>query len=229
MHFSRNARIWKSVGFLVFVAIGGGAVYTFRETATPVDSMSISYFSLDYSTARSRFREKVENAGGQLTALDLDVKGPGEENLAIDIGWFGSEQPRRVLLHSSGLHGVEGFAGSAIQLQFLDNLPAIPEGAAIVLVHVLSPYGMAWLRRVNESIVDLNRNFLGGDEDYVGAPENYRKFDSFLNPPSAPSTDFFFLRAVWLLAQYGMTTLKQTVAGGQYEHPIKGEPLFFGG
>ena len=105
-------------------------------------------------------------------------------------------------------------------------MPAIPDDAAVVLVHILNPYGMAWLRRVNEGNVDLNRNFLGPDEDYVGAPEAYGKFDSFLNPRSPPSMDFFLIRAVWLIARYGMPALRQTVAGGQYEFP-KG--LFFGG
>ena len=188
--------------------------------------MAENYLSSDYFAARSRFRQKVEKAGGQLKALKLDVKGPCGEDLTIDIAWFGPEQPRRVLLHSSGLHGVEGFAGSAIQLQFLHSMPAIPDDAAIILVHILNPYGMTWLRRVNEGNVDLNRNFLGPDEDYVGAPEAYGKLDSFLNPPSPPSVDFFLLRAIWLIVRYGMPTLKQTVAGGQYEYP-KG--LFFGG
>ncbi len=188
--------------------------------------MSADYFSADYFMARSRFRQKVETVGGRLKTLEVDVKGPGGEDLTIDIAWFGAEQPRRVLIHSSGLHGVEGFAGSAIQLQFLDSIPAIPDDAAVVLVHILNPYGMAWLRRVNEGNVDLNRNFLEPDEAYLGAPEAYGKLDSFLNPPSPPSMDFFLPRAFWLIARHGMPTLKQTVAGGQYEYP---RGLFFGG
>ena len=217
----------RSVSLLVVpVIIAVAAVYTLNRNADSVGVMSTNYFSSDYFTARSRFRQKVETAGGQLKALEVDVEGPGGEDLTIDIAWFGAEQPRRVLLHSSGLHGVEGFAGSAVQLQFLDSMPAIPDDAAIVLVHILNPYGMAWLRRVNEGNVDLNRNFLGPDEDYVGAPEAYEKLDSFLNPRSPPSMDFFLIQAVWLIARYGMPTLKQTVAGGQYKYP-KG--LFFGG
>lgn len=34
----------------------------------------------------------------------------------------GSRTPKRVIFHSSGVHGVEGYAGSAIQLQFLRSL-----------------------------------------------------------------------------------------------------------
>ena len=189
-------------------------------------SIPTSYFSPDYVTARSRFRQKVEDAGGRLKGLELDAKGPNGEDLTVDIAWFGADHPRRVLLHSSGLHGVEGFAGSAIQLQFLDAMPQLPDDAAIVIAHALNPFGMAWLRRFNENNVDLNRNFLGPDDDYKGAPKAYGKLDPFLNPPSPPSRDFFFLRVAWLVARYGRATLKQTVAGGQYEYP-KG--LFFGG
>ena len=191
------------------------------------DGIAARYFSPDYATARSRFRQGSKAAGGRLTSMQLDAEGPAGEDLTIDIAWFGSEQPREVLLHSSGLHGVEAFAGSAIQLQLLDQgLPVIPEDCALVLVHVINPYGMAWLRRFNENNVDLNRNFLGPNEDYSGAPEGYPEFDSFLNPPSPPSWDLFYPRAGWLIARYGMPTLKQVLAGGQYEYP-KG--LFFGG
>ena len=90
------------------------------------------FFSPDYFTARARFHQKVEKAKGRLQALKLEAKGPNAEPLNIDIAWFGASQPRRVLLHCSGLHGVEGFPGAAIQLQFLENgIPSIPEEAAI--------------------------------------------------------------------------------------------------
>ncbi|MBI2816737.1 MAG: DUF2817 domain-containing protein [Acidobacteria bacterium] len=184
-----------------------------------------TYFSSDYFAARSRFRRMAEKTGGRLESLVIDAKGPGNEDLSIDIGWFGAENPRRALLVSSGIHGVECFAGSAIQLQLLDNIPQLSSNCALVLVHALNPFGMAWLRRFNENNVDLNRNFLG-DENYAGAPEAYAKVDPFLNPRSGPSSDFFLLKATWLVLRYGYTTLKQGVAGGQYEYP---RGLFFGG
>jgi|SRR4051812_46049557 hypothetical protein len=116
------------------------------------------HFSKDYTTARQRFREAVATSEARLDSLTLAVKGPNGEDLTIDIGWFGSPKPRRVFVHSSGLHGVEAFAGSAIQLQWLkEGMPSVPDDAAIVLVHALNPYGMAWFRRFNENNVDLNR------------------------------------------------------------------------
>ena len=190
-------------------------------------SASDDPFSEDYFIARSRFRAAVERAGGRLTALELDAVGPAGEDLTIDIAWFGSEEPRRVLVHCSGTHGSEAFAGSAIQLQLLeDGIPPLPEDGAICLVHVLNPYGMAWLRRVNENNVDLNRNFLAPDKTYTGAHPLYRQMDSLLNPKSPPSRDMFFARVGWFVLRHGMAKMKQAVAGGQYEYP---GGLFFGG
>jgi hypothetical protein len=167
----------------------------------------------------------VSEAGVRLENLPLDARGPRGERLDIDIAWIGAANPSRVLLHSSGLHGVEGFAGSAIQLQLLSELPALPADAALIVVHVLNPFGMAWLRRCNENNVDLNRNVLA-DHAYTGAPPTYARLDSFLNPQSPPSSDFFSLRAAWLIFRHGLPALKQAIVGGQYEYP-KG--LFFGG
>ena len=74
-------------------------------------SSNSHYFSRDFSTARSRFRDAVKERGGRLDVLQLESKGPSGEELTIDIGWFGAPNPKRALVHSSGLHGVEGFAG----------------------------------------------------------------------------------------------------------------------
>src|SRR5438094_4376388 len=186
---------------------------------------SDKFFSPDYFAARDRFREAAARAGGRVETLPLDAKGPGGQNLGIDIAWFGAANPRRVLLHSSGLHGIEGFAGSAIQLQLINDIPALPDDTALIVVHVLNPYGMSWLRRFNESNVDLNRNFLS-DGAYSGAPDAYVTLNSFLNPPAPPRMDFYTLKAAWLVLRYGMPALKVAVVGGQYEYP-KG--LFFGG
>jgi len=182
-------------------------------------------FFTDFFTARTAFREMVDRTNGAMDVLPLDAKGPRGEPLGIDVAWFGSKAPRRAVLHSSGLHGVEGFAGSAIQIQMLRHFPDVPDDTALILVHILNPFGMAWLRRVNENNVDLNRNSLGG-ESYSGAPENYSKLDSFLNPAGLSSHELFLLKAALLVLRHGMPSLRQAVAGGQYEF-AKG--LFFGG
>jgi hypothetical protein len=184
-----------------------------------------SYFSADYFTARDRFRQATMQAGGRLEQLPLQAKGPKGEELGIDIAWFGADNPHRLLLHSSGIHGIEGFAGSAIQIQLLDHLPVLSPDTALVVAHTLNPYGMAWLRRVNKNNVDLNRNFRR-EGSYSGAPAKYAQLDPFLNPRTPPTFDFYLAKSAYFVSRYGMAALKQSIVGGQYEFP-KG--LFFGG
>jgi len=188
--------------------------------------VALHHFSGDYAEARARFRSAVAARGAQLDTLTLAARGPAGEALAIDIGWLGARRPRRVLLHVSGTHGVEGFAGSAMQLEFLDENVDLPDDCAVVLVHALNPYGMAWLRRVNEDNVDPNRNFLAPGEDFGGASPLYAVLDPLLNPATPPGFDWFTPRALAWIARHGRAALTQAIAGGQYEYP---RGLFFGG
>ena len=188
------------------------------KTRAPLNTAA-DFFSPDYATARARFRTAAEAAGAALHVLGLDAKGPAGENLTIDIAWLGAPTARRVLLHTSGLHGVEAFAGSAIQLALLDKPPRMEADCALILAHVLNPYGMAWLRRANENNVDLNRNFLGDGESWSGAPAVYRHVDHILNPRTPPASDFFYMQALWQTLRRGFRPLKRAVARGQYAFP----------
>lgn len=190
------------------------------------DMNAEQYFSRDYESARARFRQTAVAAGAALHAIELPARGPLGEALSIDIAWLGATEPQRVFLHTSGLHGVEAFTGSAAQLALLESRPAPGARNALVLVHVLNPYGMAWLRRTNENNVDLNRNFIVGGERWSGAPELYRSLDPLLNPPSPPARDAFRLRAAAVVMRHGFHRVKQAIAEGQYEYP---RGLFFGG
>lgn len=191
-----------------------------------MNGAATDFFSPDYTTARSRFRSAARAAGAVLHTLVLDAKGPAGEELTIDIGWLGATDAHRILLHTSGLHGVEAYAGSAVQLALLEQPPARPADCALVFVHVLNPYGMAWLRRANENNVDLNRNFLVEGEAWCGAPEIYGRVNHVLNPTTPPQRDLFYLQALWQVGRHGFRPLKQAVARGQYDFP---RGLFFGG
>ncbi len=185
-----------------------------------------TFFSPDYTTARERFRSAARAAGATLDALAIEARGPRQEHLTIDIARFGARDARSVVLHTSGLHGVEAFAGSAVQLAALEHVPAPPAGCALVLAHVLNPYGMAWLRRANENNVDLNRNFLKQDERWEGAPGLYPRLDPLLNPSTPPGPDGFRLRLALLALRHGLRAPRQAIAEGQYEFP---RGLFYGG
>ncbi len=188
--------------------------------------MSERYFSPDYLTARDRFRAAAIAAGATLDALELTAKGPHGEPLSIDIAWLGSERPEQAFLHTTGVHGVEAFTGSAVQLALLDHGLASAANHAAILVHVINPFGMAWLRRTNENNVDLNRNFLVTGESWNGSPQLYRALDPLLNPQLPPARDGFHLRAAATAMRHGFHRVKQAIAEGQYDFP---RGLFFGG
>jgi hypothetical protein len=160
----------------------------------------------------------------------MGQRGPQGQDLTLDVAWLGSDAPTRTVVVSSGLHGVEGFLGSAVQHAFLTEHALgreLPEGLRLVFLHALNPYGFAWIRRVNENNVDLNRNFLREGEAFSGSPDGYAGLDGLLNPRRAPRrVSLFLLRAGLTLARQGMATLKSAVAGGQYDFP---RGVFFGG
>lgn len=187
------------------------------------------YFSTDYTTSRHRFRRLAAEAGARTEAIPFDGTGPDGGDLSLDVAWLGTAEPRHAVVVSSGLHGVEGFLGAAVQLALLEDPPELPEGTALILLHALNPCGFAWLRRVDAENIDLNRNFMRDGETWSGAPEGYAELDGMLNPPSPPhrgSAALFLARAGLELVRSGMGELKDVVAGGQYTHP---SGLFFGG
>lgn len=169
-------------------------------------------FSPDYAIARERFRVKSLACGYDCTAYPIDQVSPSGEELTIDIAIAGTSNPKRTVVISSGLHGVEGFLGSAIQLALLEQrqiLTSRSPDTRVVLIHALNPYGSAWRRRWNEDNVDLNRNFLLPEEDFTGSPKNYSKFNAFLNPTSPPSQfELYILQAIWLILKHGMASLR---------------------
>jgi hypothetical protein len=194
------------------------------------DAGASAFFAHDYFAARARFRTLAEARGFRLEAHPIAAAGPGGEDLTIDVARAGDPRAKGVVVVSSGLHGVEGFFGAAVQQALLhgeDAVAALPRGVALVLVHALNPFGFAWVRRANEENVDLNRNFLVEGEPYEGSPARYAVFDGLLNPNHPPRrVDLFWLQSVLAILRHGMPDMKQAVAGGQYDFP---RGLFFGG
>ncbi len=182
----------------------------------------MTYFSNSYEEAREKFlRASVEaNAVVKSTGLESDLE--------VDVAQLG-QAGKPTLVVSSGLHGVEGFFGSAVQLSLLERLQRSNClcNIRVVLVHGLNPYGFKHIRRFDQSNIDLNRNFLKPDESYSGAPAGYEKLNTFLNPKVSPSPlEPYRLKALLNIMRYGVPSLKEAIVGGQYEHP---EGIFYGG
>jgi hypothetical protein len=129
----------------------------------------------------------------------------------------------------SGTHGVEGFAGSAVQTGLMREGIAsnLKEDSSILMIHAINPYGFAQLRRVNEDNVDLNRNFLDHSLPHPKNP-GYDALADFIAPMSIQSLSRIAVwpRLLWYKATGRTEELQQAISGGQYSYP---EGLFYGG
>lgn len=190
---------------------------------------SADSFSADYQQARDKFRRAANEAGAVLESLSHPERGPDGGSLATDIALVGDKTSERFLVMIAGTHGVEGFCGSGAQIDWLRRGEGarLPANLAVVMIHAINPYGFAWLRRVTEDNVDLNRNWV----DFSKPPPENAGYDSLAEAavPDAWTPDAQ-QRCAQVLGAYAMDHgpmgLQQALSGGQYSHP---RGIFYGG
>lgn len=186
-------------------------------------------FPTDYVDARERFRALASHAGFAIESHDHpSAKGPKGETLSCDVARLGPSDAKRIILISSGTHGVEGFCGSGCQAELLASglLDGLPSDTAIILVHAVNPYGFAWLRRTNEDNVDLNRNFV--DHSVKRLNPGYDEIHDWLVPRDwdGPTRTEADASIDAYIADRGLRAFQVAMTGGQYNHP---DGLFYGG
>lgn len=163
---------------------------------------------------------------GTLREHPLAARGPAGEALSSHSLWRGPTDAARVLVLLSGTHGVEGLAGSAIQQDLLqqlrNDLLPLPPDTALLLVHLLNPWGCAWLRRCDAEGIDLNRNFVDFSAPVPVNPGYAQLRETLLSEDARA-------RATALAAYadtHGRTALEIAISGGQYQDPAG---PFYGG
>jgi predicted deacylase len=182
-------------------------------------------FPADYRSARERWRGDLERTVSCRERRDFPVAGqtPQGTALATDCGWLGAADASRVLVVISGTHGVEGYAGSAVQFDLLNRLPGqLPENLAILCIHALNPWGYAWHRRCDAEGIDLNRNFIDFSKPLPANP-GYRDLRTALFDDD-PERRARVLERYRL--QHGQREYEIAVSGGQYNDPVG---PFYGG
>lgn len=188
------------------------------------------YYSADYFSARRRIAAASARLGLAHHALEIRAASPNSEPLSIDIAVLGAAKPKSAIVLSSGVHGVEGLFGSAVQLAFLERIAEQwqpPAEAAVVLIHAINPFGFAWQRRFNEDNVDLNRNFLLANEKYSGSPPLAGAFRHAMKPRRRRTRyGFWSARMAVLALRHGIGSFWETLPVGQYDYP---DWLYFGG
>ena len=186
-------------------------------------------FSQTYAEARAKFGAAAEARG---LALERHVhpwaRGADGEELSIDCALLGDARADRLLVLSSGTHGVEGYCGSGVQSALLGDagfLAQARNGVAVLFVHAVNPYGFSHWMRANEDNVDLNRNFV----DH-GTPRASNARYAEVHPwlvsevwPPAAATEQAIAGYV---AERGQFAFQEAVSGGQYEFA---DGLFYGG
>jgi Protein of unknown function (DUF2817) len=188
------------------------------------------YFSPDYASARERFRSAAAHAAATTVSYELpDHRGPNGESLSLDVARLGAAEAQSALLVIAGTHGAEGLAGSGCLVGLLEDRlhDALATSGCLLLLHAINPYGFAWLRRVTEDGVDLNRNFVDFSKPLPPSGA-YEPLHDWL-VPKAWEGEVRQAADAALAAhaqQHGMATLQAAVSGGQY---TRAGGLFYGG
>jgi len=198
---------------------------------------AFDYFHKTYEDCRSAFIEKTNLLVSQYKGIEvfkIPVPCETDPDLTIDFCYIPAQDTLdSLLIVSSGIHGIEGFTGSAVQLMVMEEIlsPDHLDATGILLIHGLNPYGFKHLRRVTENNVDMNRNCAIDENLFDTKNEGYGKLHDMLNPQgeanhrSLKNRHMHLVMVQKILAE-SISVLRQAILQGQYEHP---EGLFFGG
>lgn len=191
--------------------------------------MSSDPFAPSYREARRRFLDAAEAAGLDAQHEPHPLVGRDGEALALDIVVDGPRDAERLLILSSGCHGIEGYCGSGLQVALLQDAAFRAEareaGVAVLHLHALNPWGMSWWRRTTQENVDLNRNF----RDFHAPPPpnpGYDELHPLLLPHDWPPSDAVRAALAAWIAAHGERAFQAAVSQGQATHP---QGLFFAG
>ena len=187
------------------------------------------WFAHDYRTARGLFLKAAEQKGLSVQSIVHPLRGPEGDELATDAVRIGPHDADKLVVLTSGMHGVELYCGSMCQAALIadGHFASLPDGMAVLLVHAINPWGSAHGRRVNENNVDPCRNFL----DFTRPlPENadYPRLHPHLADADRPGEAGDSARAALsaLRAEWGDARFNAAQFGGQYANP---DGVFYGG
>jgi len=181
-----------------------------------------------YADARAAFLAAAAAANATCYRWELpDHLGRHGETLSCDAVFVGKSSASRLLLNLSGLHGLEGPAGSAIQTQWLAAGPGLPDDVAALIVHAINPWGFSHRSRGTEDNVDLNRSFIDRRQPPPANPD-YAALHPALCPPAIDdaSIEQARLAVEAFERQYGAERANSAIGMGQYDYA---DGLYYGG
>ena len=187
------------------------------------------HFPTTYQESRTYFREQLKKVKKTWPTAVLDKHFISEtEDLSID--WITAKpikKKEKLVMITTGLHGVEGFVGAAMLDLFIkeyaDKLD--PDSTGLIIVHALNPWGMANQRRFTKDNIDLNRNFMVDQDVFsVEFNQDYLKLDQVLNSthplkPFLLEDIMFYKNVILSIARYGIQSLRGAILLGQQSNP----------
>lgn len=187
-------------------------------------------FSKTYSEARRRFRAAAEQFGARLdSSVYPDQAINGQDPIAQDVALFGNPNASHWFVALSGTHGPEGFAGSAIQLDWMKRSgESVPDDVGVALVHGVNPWGFANEQRTTAGDIDLNRNFVDAEFRQSGESPIFAEIAAAMeiDRPSTQAFENFNQLREDLIKKHGRDAYVDAFARGQYSFP---HSAFFGG
>lgn len=187
--------------------------------------------SYSYTEAREKFLKSARFLGCDIRSFQNDrCTGLQGEGLFCDVATLGSSDAANKLIVSSGVHGVEGYCGSAMQKLLLDRSlkQADLENTQFIFVHALNPHGFSHGLRNTEDNVDLNRNFI----DFPVSREIDKaelEFRQLVYPASWSGSDLneIYINIDKYIASFGFERFQTLMSQGQYAS--QSAPYFGGG
>jgi hypothetical protein len=232
-------------GILPLILLVAGALYYISvrfatlefDDNFPASGNYASLFPDSYEQARNDFQlmsKDLSEIYQNVVLSSYHVPSQVDYDLTVDVCFVPAQKDSaNLLILSSGVHGAEGFVGTAVQKFFIQKYltEELLENTGVLLIHAVNPYGYKYTRRVTENNVDLNRNSPSVPGLYEIQNEGYPQVYDLINPEGmvdtrSMSNRFFFLRAINEIRKASMPVLRQAVLQGQYQFA---EGLYFGG
>ena len=182
--------------------------YDPEDTSIKVEKSDLQYFSENYTDARKAFLDKAKELGKkfrntEISSIRIDSKvDPG---LYLDLCHIPSSgKTGRLLVLVSGTHGIEGYAGGAVQQMFMNEILSedLIKDTGILLIHSLNPFGQKYFRKTTEFNVDLNRNCVADSSHFNKTNKGYSRLRRLLVPLRKVNKNniyhrFFYIVAIW--------------------------------
>ena len=237
-------RILGGLLLIVIVAFIGGISYSYLifNTYAPsdgeaqVDTALLTYYSQDYDQARYKFKEATSalfSSFSEMECQSIKVPSKVDTGLYVDLCYIPPKgKSQKLLIMTSGLHGVEGYTGSALQLMFLNALQQKEgiEDMGFLFIHAMNPYGFKYHRKATENNVDLNRNCMLTPEQFESKNTGFGKLYDMLTPSGKVNVNSLWNRSFHLVAiekiiKESMPVLRQAALQGQYDYQ---EGIYYG-